>query len=46
MEDAKTHIKANRMKVKERVATRRGVRINVVDADGKPKTLVVLKNDS
>lgn len=45
IDDAKVHIKANHLKIKERVTTRRGMRINVVDSEGRPKTLVVLKNE-
>lgn len=39
--DARKYIKANRLRVKEHHSHARGARIQVVDRDGKPRTLSI-----
>lgn len=43
VKDARKHIEANEARVTEVVRTARGVRINVVYPDGKPRTLSIPK---
>lgn len=41
MEDAQTHIKANKLKITEHITHRRGARVNVIDTKGLARTLSI-----
>lgn len=46
VKDAAAHIRANKMKVKTKTRHQRGIRIDVVDANGKARTISVPKKDT